>query len=254
LRGRYELKFPIGQVERHAVLQSARPALTEDPHGQNAIYRVSSLYFDTADLSAYWEKIDGEAARRKFRLRYYSVDAGDEPAARTAFMEIKHRIDNTVFKERVRMTDEGANAVLRDATELRRLGEHVAGDDRRKLATIDAIERQASRPGFAAVVVVTYLREAWIGRRDRRLRWTFDSCCRAVVPAAYADVGIQAGTPFVADDRVIMEVKFDHAIPLWARDALMRHGIQLRRFSKYGEAVQALAGAGQLVHPASAML
>lgn len=126
MQGRYELKFPMPVTGKAGVVEAAKHALLPDPHGVGAVYRVSSTYFDSPDLSAYWEKVDGERVRKKFRLRYYAVEgeAGAETAT-GAFMEIKHRINNTVFKERVKLTDAGATAILTDAAELARLPEHL---------------------------------------------------------------------------------------------------------------------------------
>ena len=54
--GRYELKFPlIDMASKERFLEALRPSLKEDPHGDKALYRVSSQYFDTPDYQAYWE-------------------------------------------------------------------------------------------------------------------------------------------------------------------------------------------------------
>ena len=94
--------------------------------------RVSSVYFDTPGLSAYWEKLDGEKIRKKFRLRYYSIDAPGSIQVSSAFMEIKHRLNNLVLKERVALTDEGAQAILQDAGQLACIEEHITLKDLEK--------------------------------------------------------------------------------------------------------------------------
>lgn len=241
LAQRYELKFPIQLDQKVRFLARARHALEEDPHGENATYRVSSVYFDTPDFTSYWEKLDGEAVRRKFRLRYYSIDhSNGQPHVKAAFMEIKHRINNTVFKERVRLSDEGAEAILSSGgEELVSLDAHVLPGEERKQATINAIERAASRPGFRSVHVITYLREAWMGTRDERLRLTFDSCCRVGRPTAYLDVGTGPSKPILPENMYIMELKFNHAVPRWIRDIAVHERIMLDRFSKYAAGVEA---------------
>ncbi len=249
LKPRYELKYPITLEQKRHFLAVARHGLAEDPHGVNAVYRVSSQYFDSYNYLAYWEKLDGERVRRKFRLRYYSIDGNGAPRVKAAFMEIKHRIDHVVYKERVRVTEEGARAILTDSRELLYLEEHVVSEERtRNAATIETVARAASVTGFQAVNVISYVREAWIGSEDERLRLTFDSSCSAYPPGAFFDVGIVRSAPLLPDDNVMMEIKFDHAIPIWLRETAVAHGIQIRRFSKYAAGVEALGLGRMRVH------
>ncbi|MEZ6187756.1 MAG: polyphosphate polymerase domain-containing protein [Planctomycetota bacterium] len=241
VQGRYELKFPVDRALVPEIVAATKHGLVVDEHTQNSVYRVSSLYFDSADLVAYWEKVDGERVRKKFRLRYYSVSEGlHDNLVQGAFMEIKHRINNTVFKERLRLSDEGASAILADPSELRNLEQHLQPDRPADKVTVETVLRAAARPGFRPVAVITYMREAWIGEVDPRLRLTFDSLCEAYLPGAYAQVGEPGGVPILEPTRAIMEVKFDDAIPRWIRDAVGTFGLALDRFSKYAAAVEAL--------------
>lgn len=238
--GRYELKFPLISTEaKKKFLSLAKDSLEPDPHGQDAVYRVSSQYFDTPDYKAYWEKQDGEAVRKKYRLRYYSID-GVEDKGMAAFMEIKHRIDNRVFKERLHLTPEGAEAILSDSAQLIHIEKHVFEKELEKRSTIDSITAMATNPQFVARNVITYMREAWLGIQDKGLRVTFDSSCRATLPQDYLDVSGTRGESLIDDDKMIMEVKFDHAIPRWIRDIVAQQGLKLERFSKYTTGLEAL--------------
>ena len=238
---RYELKFPVTLSQKLAFMSDISSGLVADPNGISATYRVSSMYFDTDELQAYWQKMDGEALRKKYRLRFYTAALEGEQRIQTAFMEIKHRINDLVFKERVKLTDDGANCILADARELANLDRHVVAD---ALATgrttINTIRKAASVPGFFAVNVISYLREAWEGSFDRRLRLTFDSSCQAYTPATYLDVALNSGSNILRHDEFIMEVKFDEAIPRWMRDVVSKHSIRLSRFSKYAFGVERL--------------
>jgi hypothetical protein len=229
-------------TEKEHVMAAARHAVQADPHGVGAVYRVSSQYFDTPDLSAYWEKVDGERVRRKYRLRYYSVEGeGGAEQAKGAFMEIKHRINNTVYKERVKLTDAGATAILANSEELKNLPEHLAeGVAEKHAGTVGSVLRAAESAGFAAIEVISYLREAWIGTVDRRFRLTFDMHCQTLLPHDFKRVGDDVGRPILPRDRMIMEVKFDDAVPRWMRDIIVDRQLTLRRFSKYAAGVEAL--------------
>ncbi len=240
LTRRYELKFPMAVEAIAPFMLAARGSLEADVHGRGTAYRVSSQYFDTPDFSAYREKQDGENVRRKLRLRYYAIDPSGAPRVREVFMEIKRRIGNTVFKERLALTDEGAEAILQDARQLRHIEQHIAPQDLKLRSTIDAIVLAAAREDLRAALVITYLREAWEGSKDARLRVTFDTRCQAYAPGAYLDVASGKGAPILPPNICLMEVKFDSAIPRWVRDVIAMRGLELRRFSKYAAGVEAL--------------
>lgn len=233
--GRYELKYIIDSATRASFLREAQHGLIADPNGQNAIYRVSSVYFDTPDFSAYWEKLDGEGVRRKYRLRYYTPDSADQEIG-TAYMEIKHRVQNTVYKQRVQLTEAGALAILNNGQELAEISKHVAPTANLDLAAIADIER-AAQHGLEAKTTITYLREAWLGSVDDRLRLTFDSQGQTYSSDAFARVDSNSGQNFMPDDQIIMEVKFNQAIPRWIRDVLVKQQLVLHRFSKYAAGV-----------------
>ena len=244
MQGRFELKFVVDAETKQRFLDAVKENLTADPHGQNAVYRVSSLYFDTPDYRAVWEKLDGESVRRKFRLRYYTLDetsmaGGDSKVtADNAFMEIKHRINNTVYTQRANLTAERATSIFTDAGQLGRLADHVHDSAiKQEQFLIDEIQRSATLQKLRAATVITYLREAWLGTVDHRLRVTFDSQCQAYGPHNFAEVQNNTGKDCLDPNLIIMEVKFDRAIPCWIRDVLRDQHLQLQRFSKYASGI-----------------
>jgi SPX domain protein involved in polyphosphate accumulation len=240
LSKRYELKFPVSADQKERFLEEAMQGLAPDPHGQHGTYLVSSLYFDSHDFRAYWEKLDGVAYRRKHRLRRYGRRRSGDVEWGAAFMEIKHRRNNTIWKERVELAESGVDAILEDAGQLSRLGGRMLRFPDQRSSTVDAVRRAASAPGFRDVVVVSYQRQAWVGCVDRRLRVTFDGDCRASHPGSGLKGAPPHGAAFVRPGWFVMEIKFDHAIPGWIRGILASQQMRLQRFSKYVSAVQAL--------------
>ncbi|MGI9516456.1 MAG: VTC domain-containing protein [Pirellulaceae bacterium] len=234
MQGRYELKLVVDGATKQRFVDAIRDNVYADPHGDNAVYRVSSLYFDSPDFRAYWEKLDGESLRRKYRLRYYSVDE-QSGSVQNGFMEIKHRVHNTVYKQRVALTDQGAEAILADDLELASLDRHAL--PKQEPGLVEQIQRHATGQPLRAATVITYLREAWMGNVDHRLRITFDSRCQAYQPAAFGQVGNNLGQPILPEHQCIMEIKFDHSIPCWIRDVLVDQQLHLQRFSKYAAGV-----------------
>lgn len=253
-QGRYELKFPVSVDSAFGLLEGAKEILERDPHATEGGYRVSSLYFDSPKRNAYWEKLDGEARRRKFRLRFYSPAHGEEIDLASAKMEIKYRLNNRVFKERVPLTPHGAEALLSGEVRLRELSHCVATDDPEAMALVGAIVRADLAQDLEPVNVITYVREAWVGREDSRLRVTIDHRLQSHTPGQHAEVMRNQGRLIIPPSASVLEVKFDHAIPRSIRDLIQTQRIRLRRFSKYAaciEAPQAQAGDRSAALPAS---
>ena len=234
--GRYELKFVVDAKQRADFLDACRSGLKADPHGEDAVYRVSSVYFDTSDFAAFWEKMDGEAVRSKYRLRFYSL--AENATVDAAFMEIKHRIHNTVYKQRLRLTNEGAMEILEDASALSRIDRLIAWSAKPPDAAAISQIHAAASTGLEPKATITYLREAWMGRYDDRLRVTFDSAGQAYLPGEFAQVAENSGESFLDAEKTILEVKFNQSIPRWIRDILDQQNLVLQRFSKYAEGVR----------------
>ncbi|MBL4843976.1 MAG: polyphosphate polymerase domain-containing protein [Planctomycetes bacterium] len=237
---RYELKFLVDHEQRSRFLEAARVGLIPDPHGENAVYRVTSLYFDTPALDAYWEKLDGLGIRSKLRLRYYGEPASPSALAdsQACYLEIKRRIYACVRKDRVRLSAQGAEAILTDPERAREIREHVLPSDRDAPLLVE-IERRTSVP-LPGTALVTYRREAWVGEVDPRLRITFDLALRAHQPDAPFGVGPATGLPLLETGLCVMEIKFDRVIPIWVRDLVYSCGLRPQRYSKYAASIDAL--------------
>lgn len=253
--GRFELKFPIEIGTALRFLEGSRGALERDPHAEVGGYRVSSLYFDSPDLRAYWEKLDGEARRRKFRLRFYTpIDAATDGdghflGRESAKMEIKYRLDNRVYKERVDLSPEGAEALLAGDVPLAELESCLRDAGPQAAAVAESILRASHAQDLEPVNIITYVREAWVGREDPRLRVTVDHRLRAYHPREHRLVASESGMLLVPEAASILEVKFDRAIPRELRDRLQSSGIRLRRFSKYAAGIEAPKSSGQRARP-----
>lgn len=67
---RYERKYKVDNISLDVVLQS----LKLHPSSFRTIFpdrRVNNIYFDTSDLNAYQDNVDGVADRHKYRVRWY---------------------------------------------------------------------------------------------------------------------------------------------------------------------------------------
>ena len=89
---RYELKYLLDRDQAQSVKAALLRYVTPDGFtAGRSSYSITSLYYDTPDYKAYWDKIDGHQYRRKVRVRVY----GDGPVrpSTPVFVEIKQRLD-----------------------------------------------------------------------------------------------------------------------------------------------------------------
>jgi len=83
LQWRHEYKHQLNYADYIILQGRLRAALSRDSHvGADGKYRVRSLYFDTPDNRALFEKLDGVDRREKFRIRrYLSTDLTTDASA-----------------------------------------------------------------------------------------------------------------------------------------------------------------------------
>ncbi|MBR0386063.1 MAG: VTC domain-containing protein, partial [Erysipelotrichaceae bacterium] len=91
---RYELKYEISAATAEMLKHQLRCLMSPDSHSvcDEYSYDIRSLYFDNPDSSAYFEKLNGEEFRKKYRMRFYNGD--DSYIA----MECKYKHENMTYK------------------------------------------------------------------------------------------------------------------------------------------------------------
>jgi SPX domain protein involved in polyphosphate accumulation len=238
---RYELKFVLPLSEKERLLELIAPNLYADKNGDNACYRISSIYFDTSDRKYYWEKVDGIEIRKKVRLRFYhSVDDQHLENPRAYFLEIKRRYNNSILKERIKLNRDNALVLIKDEQAFNQLSELYKPsneNDQRSLINLETIYHQDH---LQSSNIITYIREAWMGKWDEKLRITFDSFVQAYQPWQLENIRENSGAPLIPHTFMIMELKFDSAVPVWLRDVIVKLGYTQQRFSKYAHGVEQL--------------
>jgi hypothetical protein len=220
---RYELKYIISIEKAKRIMSELDQVTQPDEHCLNGAYRVDSLYYDSPDLSCFWDKVDGIRLRRKLRIRVYPV-AGE--CVREAVVEIKQRINKRVQKRRIRLPLPEAEDLCDGPHGPANLNEQ----DQQVAAEVEYMVRTMQlRPSC----MTSYLRRAFIGGRyDTGLRMTFDTDlrCRVCMLKAGEDA---INRLFAPPDKCIMEVKVDESVPGWVTGLLSRHDCHLQRISKY---------------------
>ena len=233
---RHELKYLVPESDRDWLHDRLAPFVRADQHasgrGRKA-YVVRSIYFDTPRLKDFTEKQDGILRRRKLRLRGYGRGGADA----SVFLEIKHKHEARVWKDRVPLRA-GTAAALIGA---RRYPDEVRRDDG---PALDRFCYWMRREGRRPVMLVTYDREPLVGRFDPSLRITFDRNLRC---APYPEVGPTLEGLYSDDltpvlrQSFILEVKFDRVYPSWLRSIVAERSYPKRALSKYVMSLLSLA-------------
>ena len=217
---REERKYPVAEARAALIAAwiSARvPADRDYPRGT-----ITSCYYDTASLDAYWEAADGFWGKTKLRLRWYD-DAVDAEAgaggAHSAWLELKHREGGVGSKQRLHLS-------INDGPTL------AAGIrlPRREQLTEALRELGApAAPTVEPVALVRYERRRWADLGSG-LRVSLDTRVRAAAPRPGL---VWRPVP----DGAVLELK--SAGPLPARlDGLARLGLRRAAHSKYAAAVE----------------
>ncbi len=230
---RHELKYLLNEEQCNALSTVLADYMTLDAHGDDqGRYPITSLYYDTVDYRAYWDKVEGHKFRRKVRVRVYGgkVVKSDTPC----FVEIKQRINKTLQKKRVILPYEMATALCGAGaevqTELSEADQAVVSEVRYLQATLQ----------LQPACVVSYDRLAFEGGDyDPGLRVTFDTNLKGRVHEL--SLLAESSTEnhyFMPPGWCVMEVKVNYRVPYWLTEFIARHRCTLRRISKYCTALE----------------
>lgn len=214
---RYEQKYLITHEQLSAVLFSMRGKMIADEYGKNTI---CNIYYDTPDYRLIRRSLEKPAYKEKLRLRSYGTVESDS----TVFLELKKKYDSVVYKRREKFTYDSALAFLTNKKAYSQITEEIAY----VLSFYKTLQ---------PAVHLSYNREAFFGTDNRNLRITFDT---DILWRDY-DLSLRAGvygTSLLPQERVLMEIKTDMALPLWLTRTLTEAKIFKISFSKYGTAYQ----------------
>lgn len=229
---RYEIKYLLDPVTAGAVREELLGRMRSDRHDAGGGYGVWSVYYDTADLRFYWEKIEGIRFRRKLRIRTYG-DPSAHDDADPVFVEIKQRVNRVTQKRRIVLPYRSAR-LLCDA---RVLPDDLNEEDR---PIAEEVLDLSLRLNLKPIAMTGYQREAYIGAdADLGLRVTLDNRVRG----RDRDLNFTTATPenryIINPNWTVLEVKANERVPAWFTDLAARRNLDVRRISKYCQSVEA---------------
>jgi len=214
---RHEIKYMITTDQLELIKKEFEKHMIADEHGESTI---CSLYFDTPSFQLIRRSIEHPVYKEKLRLRSYGVPNGDTKV----FLEIKKKFQGVVYKRRVSMTLDEAKAYI------------DGGESPIKsqiMSEIDYAMRFYGQPKPS--ILIAYEREAFYVKGLPNVRLTFDSGIRYRNEDLLLEKG-NHGELLLPDDRLILEIKTDGAMPLWLSAALGKCKILPSSFSKCGNA------------------
>jgi hypothetical protein len=234
--GRYELKYVVNRDQYGSLVEALAGTMQPDPYGDTVgRYRVASLYYDTPDYKAYWDKSNGLRFRRKVRIRAYGSQVITPDAA--CFVEIKQRTNRIIHKKRVTLP----YSLATDLCERGKGANGIPGTDR---AVMDEVVYLRNVQHLRPACIISYDRQAWIGtERDPGLRVTFDTNmkCRAH-DLSLLSQGFTQDRLLMSPEECVMEIKAEGQVPYWLTRFIGEQGCTLRAVSKYCLALEKCVG------------
>lgn len=202
------------------------PYVAEIPTKQ---YQVASLYYDSAGLACYYEKLAGVEKRKKLRLRVY--DQKLQPDSKI-YMEIKRRDDAIILKDRVVASHHDCLGALVKGDYVK--FKNSRPEDEQKF--LDEFFWTKEHNCLMPKIMVVYQRAPLVGKIDKRFRVTFDSDLKTY-PADWIELK-EDGRP-VNPDSVILEVKFNNILPAWFHHIIKDYQLERISYSKYAMSIEA---------------
>ena len=214
---RYENKYYISRAAYAQLRTRIAAGLDKDSHilRPDGRYLIRSLYFDDYLQSGLLDKVEGVEKREKFRIRFYDYD--------DAFirLEAKQKLGQMTRKLSAPLTREQVDRIL-------------AGDIWWMLQSEHALIRnfylklrtRLLRPA----VIVDYDREPYI---FQDVRITFDMDLRSGVYNHDLFNKNLLTVPILPGDRMVLEVKYDEALPYAVRKLLGTVPMARSAISKY---------------------
>ena len=219
---RHELKYLITARQRQTLEQAMSGYMKPDPYGEST---VCNVYYDTPDFRLIRRSLEKPVYKEKLRIRSYGQVSAGEPV----FLELKKKYKSVVYKRRILLPEQAAEAFLNERSPLPE--DSQIG---RELSYFQWFYRD-----LGPAVYLCYDRVGLFSIDDPGLRITFDKdiCWRTEELSLTARPG---GQPILGPEQCLMEIKADNAMPLWLTELLNRGGICQTSFSKYGTAYETM--------------
>ncbi|OGY50240.1 MAG: hypothetical protein A3J65_04385 [Candidatus Buchananbacteria bacterium RIFCSPHIGHO2_02_FULL_45_11b] len=221
---RFEFKYQVPLRLAAGIIPEFLKYMEWDPFAKNLpdkSYAVQSLYYDSAGLGCYYQKISGEKNRKKIRIRFYNDDLKSETPV---FLEIKRKFDAVVVKDRLPLNYKQCDDLLRNNKTI-----DLPADENRQ-ATINEFLWLKNYNGMMPQNLVIYKRKPLISKIDPNFRVTVDYDLKTCL-AEWLDSKRELKP--VCPEVAVIEIKFNNILPFWFHQIIRRYNLEQKPFSKY---------------------
>lgn len=213
--------MPLSDVD--GFLARILPHMDFDEHNVNGEpYMISNIYFDDVNDNVIRTSVTLPKYKEKLRLRSYGVPTADT----RVFIELKKKLYGVGTKRRAKLP-------LRDAEAYLETGVHPPNLPYIDEQVLREIDYYRSHETVVPRLYVSYLRRAFFAKDDPSFRVTLDS---DILTRRY-DLDLKLGRygePVLSPGKLVLEVKFAGAVPLWFARVMSDFGLSFHTFSKCG--------------------
>ena len=230
MSNRLEYKYLVPNEFLNDIRADMKPFVEIDGFAskqQKKEYTVRSIYYDTPGFECYHEKVEGLKVRKKFRIRGYDTPGRDS----IVFLEIKRKYQNFIEKNRAPLL----HANLKKMFITHNFENYIISFSGNGVEKSDAQRffyhyyRKSLRPA----VLVIYDREAFFGKFNKALRFTFDKNLRSSSFPSQDMLYEEHQVKYAIRKNFIFEVKFFNGLPAWIQSIIKKYQLQRMALSKY---------------------
>lgn len=221
---RFERKYILDLEQYYRIRNAIVPLADRDPYATRGggAYLVRSIYFDTRDYRAWYEKEDGDYSRIKLRIRSYTDTRHD---CDVVSVEIKTKRGNAMEKYSTFVPYE-------EYQEFERTGWWPSHDNE----IVAEFERLRRVRQLVPICLVQYAREGFVPKDRSAVRITIDhnvvsARARSLFPRKPI---LQLHRP----RRSILEVKTLKGEPGWLTALVREHTVKMTSNSKYWQGIE----------------
>lgn len=238
---RREIKYILNEAQEKRLQEKMKKYMVPDEYGESTI---NSIYIDTPDYLMVRRSIEKPIFKEKLRIRSYGDGKGDDKV----YLEIKRKLNKTVYKRRVSMTYEEAMEFIESGkmpkfTDLRKSDNNIFPRDdmknmeakSKKKQILDELMYMQSFYGkLKLAAMISYDRKADYGKDDNSFRITVDRNIR-MRDRDFRFESSDDGILLLPKDKMILEIKTKEGLPGWMLEYLNEEKLYKSSFSKYGE-------------------
>ena len=218
LKYRHELKHVITMADALVIRSRLSCVLrTDKSAGPDGRYHIRSLYFDTPEDKALFEKMEGLPIKEKFRIRFYNHNH--------SFIRLEKKVKH--YSQTAKL-----GATLTKSEVLDILGGRITFLKNSDQPLLREFYLQLRTERLEPKTIVDYMREAYHYPAGN-VRVTIDSNIRTSISSTdLFDAGLPNATA-LSFGLCILEVKYDGFLPEFIQDIVQLNNCTSTAFSKY---------------------